>query len=56
MGPPGRHYTASVQRGIILFAPVGVDGCAIKINPPLVISEAALRKGLGVVERIAVEL
>ena len=46
----------AVQRGIMLFAPVGVGGCAIKINPPLVITEDALREGLGVLEQIAAEL
>ncbi len=46
----------AVQRGVMLFAPVGVGGCAIKINPPLVINEEALREGLQVVEQIAAEL
>jgi 4-aminobutyrate aminotransferase-like enzyme len=42
----------SVQRGVLLFAPVGVGGCAVKINPPLVIDEPALREGLAVVEEV----
>ena len=46
----------AVQRGVMLFAPVGVGGCAIKINPPLLIEEPALREGLQVVEQIAAEL
>ena len=46
----------AVQRGVMLFAPVGVGGCAVKINPPLVIGEEALREGLGVLEDIAREL
>lgn len=46
----------AIQRGVMLFAPVGVGGCAIKINPPLVINEEALREGLQVVEQIAAEL
>jgi len=46
----------AVQRGVMLFAPVGVGGCAVKINPPLVISEEPLREGLGVLEDIAREL
>jgi diaminobutyrate-pyruvate transaminase/4-aminobutyrate aminotransferase/(S)-3-amino-2-methylpropionate transaminase len=33
----------------MLFAPVGVGGGAIKINPPLTISREALREGLEVV-------
>ena len=44
------------ERGVMLFAPVGVGGCAIKICPPLVIQEDALREGLGVLEQIAAEI
>jgi 4-aminobutyrate aminotransferase-like enzyme len=33
----------------MLFAPVGVGGGAIKINPPLIITEDAFADGLGVV-------
>lgn len=42
----------AVQRGVLLFAPVGVGGCAVKVNPPLVINEEALREGLSVLEAI----
>ncbi len=38
-----------VESGVMLFAPVGVGGGAIKINPPLIISEEAFREGLEVV-------
>jgi 4-aminobutyrate aminotransferase/diaminobutyrate-pyruvate transaminase/4-aminobutyrate aminotransferase/(S)-3-amino-2-methylpropionate transaminase len=38
-----------VESGVILFAPVGVGGGAIKINPPLTITEDAFREGLDVV-------
>jgi len=44
------------QRGLLLFAPVGVGGCAIKICPPLVINEEALREGLEVLKEIAAEI
>ena len=44
------------ERGLLLFAPVGVGGCAIKICPPLVIEEEALREGLAVLEAIVAEL
>jgi 4-aminobutyrate aminotransferase-like enzyme len=43
----------AVQKGVMLFAPVGVGGCAVKVNPPLVIGEDALREGLSVLEEIA---
>ena len=46
----------AVQKGVMLFAPVGVGGCAIKINPPLTISEEALREGIDVLEEIAASL
>jgi 4-aminobutyrate aminotransferase-like enzyme len=38
-----------VESGVMLFAPVGVGGGAIKINPPLNISREALIEGLDVV-------
>ena len=46
----------AVQRGVMLFAPVGVGGCAVKLSPPLVIDAEALREGLQVLEEIAGEL
>ena len=46
----------AVKRGIMLFAPVGVGGCAVKLNPPLVIEDDALTEGLGVIEEIAREM
>jgi 4-aminobutyrate aminotransferase-like enzyme len=39
----------SVESGVMLFAPVGVGGGAIKINPPLTITREALDEGLAVV-------
>ncbi|MCB9867840.1 MAG: aspartate aminotransferase family protein [Phycisphaerales bacterium] len=45
-----------VAQGLLLFAPVGVGGAAIKINPPLLIPEDALREGLEVMERAARDL
>ena len=38
-----------VESGVMLFAPVGVGGGAIKINPPLTITKEAFREGLEVV-------
>jgi 4-aminobutyrate aminotransferase-like enzyme len=46
----------AVQRGLLLFAPVGVGGGAVKICPPLIISEDALLEGMAVLEEIAAEL
>lgn len=47
---------AAYESGLMLFAPVGVGGCCIKVNPPLTITEDALREGLGVLEAIATNM
>ena len=39
---------ACFRKGLLLFAPVGVAGECVKIAPPLVITEAALRESLAV--------
>lgn len=38
------------QKGVLMFAPVGVGGECIKISPPLVINEEALRESISVLE------
>ncbi|HIE44405.1 MAG TPA: aspartate aminotransferase family protein [Candidatus Omnitrophica bacterium] len=38
------------QKGLLMFAPVGVGGECIKISPPLVINEEALRESIEVLE------
>jgi 4-aminobutyrate aminotransferase-like enzyme len=45
-----------VERGVLMFAPVGVGGGAIKINPPLIITEEAFREGLDVVASVVREV
>lgn len=42
----------SIEQGVMLFAPVGVGGGAIKINPPLIVTEEILREGLDVIAEI----
>jgi 4-aminobutyrate aminotransferase-like enzyme len=54
--PAWEMVKRAVERGVMLFAPVGVGGCAVKLNPPLVINEEALREGLDVLEGVAREL
>ena len=44
------------QKGLLMFAPVGVGGECIKIAPPLVINEEALREGIGVLEEACDEV
>lgn len=46
----------AVKRGLMLFAPVGVGGGAVKICPPLCISREALEEGLALLEEIAGEI
>lgn len=43
-----RINVACYQKGLLMFAPVGVAGECVKISPPLVISEEALRESLAV--------
>ena len=44
-----------VQKGLLLFSPVGYGGGTVKISPPLMISEAALRDGLDAFEQAFAE-
>lgn len=39
-----------IQKGLMLYAPLGPGGATIKMNPPLIIEEAALREGIAVFE------
>ncbi len=41
---------ASFQRGLLMFAPVGIGGECLKIAPPLTIKEDALRESIKVFE------
>jgi 4-aminobutyrate aminotransferase/diaminobutyrate-pyruvate transaminase/4-aminobutyrate aminotransferase/(S)-3-amino-2-methylpropionate transaminase len=41
-----RVVERSIEKGVLMFAPVGYGGATIKICPPLVITEAALRDSL----------
>ncbi len=54
--PAWEFVRRAIQKGIMLFAPVGMGGCAIKINPPLVITKDALLEGLEVLEGVAAEV
>ncbi len=54
--PAWRMVDSAIRKGVMLFAPVGVGGCAVKINPPLVIDEPALREGLQVLREIATSM
>ena len=45
-----------LHKGLLMFAPVGVGGECIKISPPLVINEEALRESIGVLEETCNEI
>jgi 4-aminobutyrate aminotransferase-like enzyme len=47
---------ACFQKGLLMFAPVGVGGECIKISPPLTISEDALRESLQILDEAVVEV
>ncbi len=44
------------QKGLLMFAPVGIGGECLKIAPPLMISEEALREGIKVLEEACDEI
>lgn len=44
-----------VEKGLLMFAPVGYGGASVKISPPLVISEEPLREGISVLEEAMAE-
>jgi 4-aminobutyrate aminotransferase / (S)-3-amino-2-methylpropionate transaminase / 5-aminovalerate transaminase len=44
------------HKGLLMFAPVGIAGECLKIAPPLVISEEALREGIRVFEEACDEI
>ena len=39
-----------LEKGVLMFAPVGLGGGTVKIAPPLVINEAAIIESVGVLE------
>jgi 4-aminobutyrate aminotransferase/(S)-3-amino-2-methylpropionate transaminase len=51
-----RINLACFQKGLLMFAPVGINGECIKIAPPLTISEEALRESIRVLEEAVDEV
>ena len=47
---------ACLQKGLLMFAPVGIAGECLKIAPPLTISEDALRESIQVFEEAVDEV
>lgn len=56
------HDTASaivmrcIEKGVMLFAPVGFGGASVKLSPPLTIGEEALREGILTIEEACEEV
>lgn len=46
----------TIEKGVLMFAPVGYGGATIKICPPLMITEAALLESLDAFEEAAAEI
>lgn len=46
---------SSIEKGVLMFSPVGYGGGTVKICPPLVIHEAALNESLDVLEEAFAE-
>lgn len=44
------------QKGLLIFAPVGIGGECIKIAPPLIINKEALRESVQVFEKACNEV
>lgn len=45
-----------VEKGLLMFNPVGPMGCTIKMNPPLIISEEAIEDGCQVLDESVQEI
>ena len=49
--PPAQSIVMRcIQKGLLMFAPVGVGGATVKICPPLITTEESLREGIAVLE------
>ena len=46
----------SIEKGVLMFSPVGLGGGTVKISPPLVINEAAIVESVGVLEEAFAEV
>ena len=44
-----------VEKGLLMFSPVGYGGASVKIAPPLVTQEEPLREGIAVLEEAIAE-
>jgi 4-aminobutyrate aminotransferase-like enzyme len=40
-----------IEKGLLMFSPVGFGGASVKIAPPLITQEEPLREGIAVLEQ-----
>jgi 4-aminobutyrate aminotransferase / (S)-3-amino-2-methylpropionate transaminase / 5-aminovalerate transaminase len=52
----GKIVIGCVERGLLMFAPVGYAGASVKISPPLCITEEQLRESLEVLKDVLQEV
>ena len=45
----------SIEKGVLMFTPVGFGGATVKISPPLVITEAAIHDSVSALEEAFAE-
>jgi len=45
-----------VEKGLMMFAPVGYAGASVKVSPPLMVTEEPLREGIAVLEEAMEEI
>lgn len=45
----------SIEKGLLMFSPVGYGGASVKVAPPLVIQEEPLRESIAVIEQVLEE-
>ena len=52
----GKIVWRCIEKGLLMFAPVGYAGASVKISPPLMITEEPLRESLDVLEETLAEV
>lgn len=51
-----RVVMRGVEKGLMMFFPVGMGGGTLKVNPPLIINEEAIHEGTGVLREAFTEI
>ena len=53
---PAAVVLRCVEKGLLMFAPVGYAGASVKVSPPLTITEEPLRESIAVLEEACKEV